>query len=648
MKEIHGLVERTRYRTIEDLMGELPAGIPGVSSSREIAEASREGISREQRKQKAASLADYLQVHSEISKIGVAQIKALPTRIEQNLEKICEYIDKGRQQNVDLLVFPELTIPGYLALDRFDDEVFVAANLAALQKVVEYTEESDMVVQVGFVDAEWEPVSGRLRHFNSMATIQNGKLLAVTDKTLLPDYDIFWETRYFASARDRKPVQANGVSIGAQTCEDVWDDEYDVKPTEELVRNGADLIVNQSASPFYAGKYRKRQDLVAGKAAEYGVPFIYANMVGAQDGYEGEVIFDGRSMIVGPDGALLGLGKSFEEDLLVVDLHHAVEIPLPDWDPLEEIYDALVMGIKDYCSRNGFKKAYIGLSGGIDSAVTAALAVAALGKENVVGVTMPSHITSSETLDDALDLAKRLGIHCEIRPIGKEFEAWEKVALEAHGGKLDDLTRQNKQARIRMSILMEYTNEDRGALLLNTGNKTELALGYCTLQGDMAGGLAVISDVNKRPEVYAICDVINRRFGSEVIPARTRERPPTAELAKGQTDEANLPAGYDVLSPVVSDLVDGGKSPFEILASYPEQVVRESARLIRRAEFKRRQAPPGEKVAPKSFGAGRRFPVDDRFDEFSAENLASFREIYLRAAEDADGNPVRLSSIDVN
>ena len=338
------------------------------------------------------------------------------------------------------------------------------------------------------------------------------------------------------------------------------------------------------------------------------VPFIYANLVGAFDGYDGEVVFDGRSLVFGRDGAVIAAGAAFAEDLVVADVSSAAPIEVPAEDESREICEALVLGIREYFRRTGFHRAYIGLSGGVDSALVAALAVRALGRENVIGVTMPSHITSDETKSDALLLAKNLGIRCDIRPIVAEYAAWETEARRALGREPRSITKQNKQARIRGSILMEYTNEDCKGLVISTGNKTELAAGYCTLYGDMAGGFAAISDLSKA-RVYAVARWINSEAGTDIIPASILTRVPTAELEHGQTDAANLPADYDVLSPLIDAIVDDQCSYEELCRSYPQDVVEKTLRLVHLNEFKRRQAAPGIRVTKRAFGIGRRFPI---------------------------------------
>lgn len=545
-------------------------------------------------------------------RVAIAQLKTLPTRLEDNFRKIVQAIDNAHEAGVELLVFPELTIPGYLSHDNLNDPEFVAQNIDVLRRVIEHSRGRSTAIVVGFVDMEHaDNGQGKTRFFNSAAVIRDGSLLNVIDKTLLPDYDIFWENRYFTSAAERGIVELDGRKIGIEICEDLWDKDYGTKVTQELIDRGAELLVNISASPFQTEKYRTRTELVQGAAQRAHVPFIYANLVGVQDGYEGEVVFDGRSMICLPDGKLAGLGKSFGEDLLIADLQKPQEVLLPDWTPVEEMYDALVLGIREYCSRCGFKKVYIGLSGGIDSAVTAALAVKALGKENVIGVTMPSHITSDETKLDALLLAKNLGIRCDIRPIGPMYKAWESEAVKHHST-IAGLTKQNIQARMRGQILMEYTNEDRSAMVLNTGNKTEMALGYMTLYGDMCGGLAALADVNKLM-VYELAAHHNKLQGQEEIPVTTITRVPTAELEEGQTDRANLPADYPVLSPLVDALVDHSVPIAELRQKYTPDVVDRTLRMINHNEYKRRQAPPGIRVTSKAFGAGRRLPIDNKF-----------------------------------
>lgn len=543
---------------------------------------------------------------------AIAQIKSQPTRIKENESKILSAIERGKAEGVDLLIFPELTIPGYLAHDHFEQIPFLQACKQSLDRIVSATEGSEMTVLVGFADFDRDGArNGRPNRFNSVAVIRDGQVHDVVDKTLLPDYDIFWESRYFSSAKDRKIIDVQGHKIGVQICEDLFDGEYPVKVSDELAALGAEAIVNLSCSPFHVGKVPTRYERLKELASTHKIPVMYANVVGAQDGYEGEVVFDGRSLVVSRNGTLGAIGKGFEEDFVVVDLHQPTEIPLPTWTRVEETYEALVLGLRDYCERNGFTRVYIGLSGGIDSAVTAAIAVEALGKENVIGVTMPSHITSSDTLSDAELLAENLGIECRVRPIGDLYRAWFGDAAAQHG-EMQSITKQNIQARMRGDILMEYTNEDRGSMLLSTGNKTEIALGYCTLYGDMCGGLDLLADVSKL-EVYELARFHNDQKASGLIPETTITRAPSAELEEDQTDSDNLPADYDVLSPLVDAIIEEDVSRDELVKRYGKETVDRVAKLIDRAEYKRRQAAPGVRVTKKAFGAGRRFPVDSRF-----------------------------------
>ncbi|MEZ4754677.1 MAG: NAD+ synthase [Bdellovibrionota bacterium] len=563
---------------------------------------------------RASAVRNMLESETSISRIAVAQIQPLPGNLEHNYNLIVEAIAKAVETGSEILVLPELAVPGYMALDHFKDPDFIRKNVDSIQKIVEFTKGLEIIVVVGYARPEENPEKVDRKPYNSAAVIRDGKLIASADKTLLPDYDIHWENRYFKSASERKAIDVNGVRLGIEICEDVWDSQYTTKVTDELASLGVDLLINLSASPFNVGKNIVRHNLVSTKAKRHEIPFVYANMVGAQDGYEGEIVFDGRSLIVNKTGELVAAGKGFSEDLFVVDLHAAKEIALPNWTEVEELHEALVLGIRDYFKRNGFSRAYIGLSGGIDSAVTAALAVEALGSENVIGVTMPSHITSGETLDDALRLAARLGIRCDTRPIGSMYKAWFADARKNHG-ELKSITRQNIQARLRGMTLMEYTNQDREGLVISTGNKTEVALGYCTLYGDMCGGLAALGDVSKT-NVYDIARFVNSKAGRELIPVTTIDRPPTAELEANQTDAKNLPADYPILSPLVDALVEESATQAELIAKLEaqgidnaEQIVTRTARMIHIAEYKRRQMPPAIRVTEKAFGSGRRIPI---------------------------------------
>ncbi len=546
-------------------------------------------------------------------KIAIAQITTDPGRLAANTAKIITHIDRARRAGAALVVFPELTIPGYGHMDLVLDKEFVAENLRCLEQIIQAS--TDIAVIVGFVDRErgTRTSSARRVLFNAAAVIENRQLLAVRDKTLLPHYDIFFERRYFQTARTQGIVKAAGKRLGVGICEDLWDEAYEQKVYPHLVAQGAELLVNISASPFHLNRFPERHRVVLNARGGARLPVVYANLVGAFDGYEGEIVFDGRSLVVAANGALIALGRGFEEELLLADLDSPETVAAEVEVETEELYRALVFGIREYFRRNGKHNAYIGLSGGIDSSVVAALAVAALGKAHVIGVTMPSHITSAETRTDAFRVANNLEIRCELRDISGEFKAWRREFEQRMGHLPQGLTEENKQARIRGSILMDFANEDRDSLLISTGNKTELALGYCTLYGDMCGGFAAISDVSKA-RVYALAALINQRAGRELIPRSVLLRPPTAELAEGQSDAASLPADYPILSPLVQEIVDEETPPQRLYKRYDRAVVDDAYALVYRNEFKRRQAAPGIRVTRKAFGIGRRIPMDFRRD----------------------------------
>ena len=545
---------------------------------------------------------------------AVAQITTYPGEFRKNQVKIVAALRAAREQQAGLVVFPELTIPGYAHLDLALRTEYVDANLRCLEELLPET--ADLTALIGFIDrdpAERGPNNQPVL-YNSVAVIHNGELVAIRDKTLLPSYDIFYEERYYTPGTRRGIVEVAGLKLGIGVCEDLWSEGYSTKIYPQLIQAGADLLVNLSASPLHLAKLQERVQRIAEISKNHHLPFVYTNLSGSFDGYEGEIVFDGRSLVFDQAGQLVGLGATFAEDLFVVDFERAQPLLLSAYDEAEEIYGALVLGIREYFRRNGFQRAYLGLSGGIDSAIVAALAVEALGAANVIGVTMPSHITTDATRNDALLLAKNLGIRCDLRPILPEYQSWQNEFKESIGKEPLSLTKQNKQARIRGAILMEYSNEDPRGLVITTGNKTELATGYCTLYGDMCGGLAAISDVSKE-RVYLLSQLVNRRAGCDIIPESIIKRVPTAELEVGQTDAANLPADYEVLSPLVTDIVDNEISFQDLCRRYDKTVVQETLRLIHRSEFKRRQAPPGIRVTRKAFGIGRRYPLTHSFFE---------------------------------
>jgi NAD+ synthase (glutamine-hydrolysing) len=559
-----------------------------------------------------------LRTHAQY-RVAVAQITTDPGNIVANTKKIIGYIEEARSKKVDLVVFPELAIPGYCSMDLLWDKDYLAANLAALQQIREASR--GITVIVGFVDVDPHTTQsgGRPTLYNSAAILRDGELLGVQDKTLLPNYDIFFEDRYFAPPRGSQVFQAGALKVGAEICEDLWTAGYSLDPAQALVEKGADVVVNLSASPFQLGKLPLRHKLVSETAQAKKVPLVYANLVGSFDGFEGEVVFDGRSMIVGAAGNIVEMAQGFKEQLLISDVFAEKEMPLPEIAEVEELHDALVLGIKDYFRRIAglegadIRCAYIGLSGGIDSAVVAALAVEALGSDTVIGITLPSRYNSDETKSDARALAENLGIRFKTLSIEKQFQSCvETFAEDSELAALPEgVAEQNIQARLRMLDLMYYANKTHG-IVLNTGNKTELALDNCTIYGDMVGGFSVLGDVDK-DRVYALARYINERAGRELIPTSTIERIPTAELKPNQQDSDVMGADPALIAPMVRSIIEEGLSMSEALnrfgAEWGEPLIRRTLQRIDRSEWKRRQAAPAIRVTSHAFGNGRRMPM---------------------------------------
>ncbi len=543
-------------------------------------------------------------------RIALAQINPTVGDIEGNTAKIINYIRDARARHVEMVIFPELAITGYPPKDLLLKPSFINANLKAFEEVLNETEGISVIL--GFVDRTDEPPA-RNSHisvlpentlYNAAALIHDRELIGVQHKMQLLNYDVFDEGRYFVSATESRvfrlehPELTIGINLGA----DLWVDEA----LERRVRQGAELIVNISASPFYAGKSRQRRELVARRAREYRVPIAYVNLVGGQD----DLVFDGRSCIFDDNGALIAEGAQFEECLTVSTLDSTPITPQYD-DPIKEIYLALILGIRDYVRKNGFEKVVIGLSGGIDSALTAALATDALGAHNVVGVSMPSAITSPASINDAKKMAENLGIEFKIIPINDAVDAYTRILAPVFKGTMPDTTEENIQARIRGNILMALSNKF-GYLVISTGNKSELAVGYCTLYGDMSGGLAAISDVPKTT-VYQLANYINRMKGWAVIPDSIIVKEPSAELRIGQKDTDTLPP-YDVLDPILHAYIEENKSKEEIIAmGFDADVVSEVIWKVDHNEYKRQQAPIGIKITPKAFGSGRRMPITNKY-----------------------------------
>jgi NAD+ synthetase len=541
-------------------------------------------------------------------KIALAQINPTVGDLTGNEARILAAYRRGVEAGVEMVVFPELAVTGYPPRDLLHKSRFIPDNLAVLERLAVATGETGLLV--GFVGRN-DRQPGR-EATNSVALLQHGKILATRAKMLLPTYDVFDEDRYFEPAQENAPVEFNGRKIGLTICEDVWNDEafwderrYLRNPARELVEAGAEILFNVSASPWHLGKDRLRVEMLSSLVAQIRRPFVYCNAIGGND----ELLFDGASLAFDPAGRLIAQGAMFGEDFPVLDTDAAAPIAPTSVADEEALYRALVLGVRDYFHKCGFKSAVLGLSGGIDSALTAVIAVEALGAENVRGVSLPSQYSSQGSLDDARILAENLGIRYDIVPIQPVFEPVKGQLAGVFAGRSEDTTEENIQARLRGVILMAMSNKF-GSLLLTTGNKSELAVGYCTLYGDMCGGLAVISDVPKTM-VYRLSEWINRE--REIIPRASITKPPSAELRPDQTDQDSLPP-YDVLDAILEAYVVGGKSRAEIVtAGFDQPTVDCVVRLIDLNEYKRRQAAPGLKITSKAFGVGRRMPIAQRY-----------------------------------
>ena len=542
---------------------------------------------------------------SKILKIGMAQLNPIIGDIDGNVAKIIDTIHRAIDENIELLVFPEMTITGYLPQDLLFSKHFIADNLKGLDKVLHSVPET-MIAVVGFADR----VDGKV--YNGAALIQSGKIIDKRYKTLLPNYDVFDEKRYFSSAESNMPVpvKINGKAflLGVEICEDLWDANSEVKVTEQLAGQGAELIVNLSASPFEYNKRDVRRELMFSKVEKIKTPFLLVNQIGGQD----EFVFDGNSMMLDATGQVIGWGEEFTESLTVVsiDLDTGMGTPVnvPEIRREESIFNGLVMGVRDYFRKTGCTEAVLGLSGGIDSALVACIAADALGPEHVTCVAMPGAYTADMSNEDARKLADNLNVKFFSIPIKAVADAYDKELTGIFSGLPSGIAEENIQSRVRGNILMAIANKF-GSYVLSTGNKTELALGYCTMYGDMAGALAVISDLSKL-DVYAVSRFVNERQNREIIPERIFQRPPSAELKDKQID----PFDYEIVSPMVDAIINDQKSFDELLeAGYEEVLVTDILNKIRLAEYKRRQAAPGLKVTGKAFGIGRRFPIINRY-----------------------------------
>jgi NAD+ synthetase len=545
-------------------------------------------------------------------KLALAQINTTVGDLAGNEGRIREAYERGERAGADLVLGPELAITGYPPRDLLLRRRFVEGNLAAMERLAAATAGGKAGLVVGFVGFN-EHRPGR-DHTNAVALVHGGKVLAVRTKSLLPTYDVFDEDRYFEPAQENDWVAFQGRRLGLTICEDLWNDEdfwldrrYRRDPGAALVQAGANLLLNISASPWHLDKNRLRRQMLGSLAAKLRVPLAYCNLVGGND----ELIFDGDSLVFGAQGDVLAQGARFAEDFLLVDTDGHACSRQADRSSEEDLYEALVLGTRDYLHKCGFTRAVVGLSGGIDSAVVACIAVAALGREQVRGISLPSQYSSAGSLSDARRLAENLGIAYDVIPIERAFATVKHELAPVFAGRSEDTTEENLQARLRGVMLMALSNKF-GSLVLTTGNKSEMAVGYCTLYGDMCGGLAVINDVPKTM-VYRLAHWINR--SGTVIPPDCLTKAPSAELRPNQTDQDSLPP-YDVLDAILEAYVVGGRTPAELVADgYDEAVVRRVIRLIDSSEYKRRQAAPGLKVTTKAFGVGRRVPIAQRYRE---------------------------------
>lgn len=537
-------------------------------------------------------------------RIVVAQMNPTIGDLEGNTTKILKILERARVREADVVLFPELTICGYLPEDLLFHASFIDAMEKCLEKIVR--DSSRLLVYVGLVRRNLG--SGEKPLLNSAAIIQDGKLLGFYDKCLLPTYDVFDERRYFEPGNQMKVVECKGKKIGVIICEDIWqhagyvESRYGSDPVIDLIPHKIDLLLNLSASPYQFQKPDRRVNVCAKAAKTLKCPVILCCQVGGND----QLIFDGYSVYVDETGTLRQLGAGFTEDEMVIDLD-ALACPCTfHYNPVEDLFKALVLGVRDYFYKQGFKKGLVGISGGIDSALVACIAVEALGKENVLGLNMPSRYSSPESLVDAERLAHNLEIPLKRISIDAPFEGYLKLLDPYFEGKAPDVTEENLQARIRGMILMALSNK-LGYIVLSTGNKSEMAMGFCTLYGDMCGGLSVISDVTKE-QVYALSRWINRN--REIIPKSTIERPPSAELRPNQKDTDTLP-DYAVVDIVLKAYVEDYLSPDEISQKYqlPIEIVLDLVHRIHAAEYKRRQAAPGLRVSKKAFRVGRKYPI---------------------------------------
>lgn len=548
-------------------------------------------------------------------RIALGQINTTVGDLAGNVDRMAEVAREAARRGAEVAVFPELSVTGYPPRDLVEKESFLSRTAEELHRLAALTADLDLTVICGYVGRSSSPTGKHAS--NSAAILERGRMVMRQDKMLLPTYDVFDEARYFVPSERQRICEVRGRRAALTICEDAWNDKqlwsrrlYQRDPVEELLQQGAEVLISINASPYHCDKRSLRGRIFETTAKRYRIPIVYVNQVGGND----QLVFDGSSFALGADGRVIAAAKSFEEDLIVVDTaagtgDHNASFP----DECEAMYAALVLGTRDYIRKCGFEKVLIGLSGGIDSSLTAAIAVDAVGRENVMGVAMPGPYSSDHSLEDARALAEKLGIRFEVIGIHAPYQAFLETLGPVFQGLPADVTEENLQSRLRGVTLMALSNKF-GSLVLTTGNKSELAVGYCTLYGDMCGGLAVISDVPKTL-VYQLSRVANRRHGG-AIPERVFTKPPSAELRPDQKDSDSLPE-YEVLDQILRLYVEESQSARQIAeqTGFDLALVRNVINKVDRNEYKRQQAAPGLKVTTKAFGIGRRFPIAQRFTE---------------------------------
>jgi len=576
-------------------------------------------------------------------RVALAQINTTVGDVWGNVERAAEALERAVDAGAGIVAFPELTIPGYPPEDLLMRPSFIADNMKGLEELAGEVPEG-VVAAAGFVDLDADL-------YNSCALISGGEILHRYHKRYLPNYGVFDENRYFREGAGAPVLRVDGATVGFSVCEDIW---YPGGPAREQALGGAGVLLNISASPYHRQKGAFRERMLSVRASDYGCYVVFCNLVGGQD----ELVFDGHSVVFDPEGKLVARARQFEEDLLLVDLYpdevliqrlhesrprkenperlsEIIDVPgyreetagersgsprIEDLYSEEgEVFEALVLGLGDYFRKNGFSRAVLGLSGGIDSSLGAVVAAKALGPENVTGVLMPSRYTSEASNTDAAALAENLGMDTRVVPIGPAFDAYREMLADEFEGLPENEAEENIQARIRGNIVMAFSNKF-GWIVLSTGNKSEMSVGYSTLYGDMAGGFAVIKDVPKTL-VYRVCRYVNEAAGREIIPESILTKEPSAELKPGQRDVDSLPP-YEVLDPILEAYIEEDKGIGEIVASgYDEEDVRRVIKLVDRAEYKRRQAPIGIKVTSRAFGRDRRMPMTNRYFERDPEEV---------------------------